>query len=209
LSRKSRREIVGALKAWLYLDRMDLSRYWPENAGISWDDFIVRFRDGKTSIEDCAFLDPRQKEPFRIALEAQNYLPEIPSIDVPQPIAPELFALNEPDENSPVIVTGNSQLTFDVLATIWAQGTIPAYFLLVDCGGNTVDMAMVFEKFTPDSLLDALEKSGIKDKVSHRKLLVPGLTSSVVVDFKKATGWDVEAGPVCAAEIPLFLTANA
>ena len=200
---------MAALKAWLYLDRMDLSRYWPENAGISWDDFLTQFRDGKTSIDNCAFLTSRQKQSFSIALEAENYLPQIPSIDVPQPIAPDLFALNEPGNNAPIIVTANNRLTFDVLATIWAQETIPAYFLLVDCGGNTVDMAIVFEKFTPEVLVDALEKSGAKDKVSHRKLLVPGLTSSLVVDFKESTGWDVEAGPVCAAEIPLFLTANA
>ncbi len=200
---------MGALNAWLYLDRMDLSRYWPSNADIPWDDFLAQFKEGKLSIEDCAFLSVRQKQSFSIALEAKTYLPTVPSIDVPQPIAPELFALNDPDENAPVIVTGNSRLTFDVLATIWAQGAIPAYFLLVDCGGNTVDMAMVFEKFTPDSLLDALKKSGIKDKVSHRKLLVPGLTSSLVADFRKATGWEVEAGPVCAAELPLFLTRNA
>jgi len=196
---------VGALEAWLYLDRMDLSRYWLENVGISLDDFLVRFRDGKTSIMDCAFLDPRQKEAFRIALEAQNYLPQIPSIDVPQPIAPDLVKLNDPDENALVIVTANNRLTFDVLATVWSQGITPAYILLVDCGGNTVDMAMVFEKFTPEALGQALTESGLEGKVSRRSLLVPGLTATLANDFRKVTGWEVETGPVCAAEMPLFL----
>ncbi len=200
---------MSPLNAWLYLDRMELSRYWPENAEIAWDVFLDKFIANEMKLEDGSFLTDQQIQAYRIALEAEIYLPAIPSIDVPQPIAPGLFALNEPDERSPIIVTANSRLTFDVLATIWAQGTVPAHFLLVDCGGNTVDMAIVFGKFTSEALLNALDESGISKTVSHRKLLVPGLTSSLVVDLRKATGWEVEAGPVCAAELPLFLTNNA
>lgn len=196
---------MSTLEARLYLDQMDLSAYWPKDALLSWNDFFTRFEEDKTTLDTCSFLSPAQKQAFRIALEPQTYLPSIPSIDVPQPIAPGLFPLNEPDQNGMVIVTGNSQLTFDVLASIWAQGLTPGYLLVVDCLGNTVDMAMVYQNFTPERLQQALDSSGLDEKTSHRHLIVPGFTSSLAKDFQTTTGWEIEVGPVCAAELPLFL----
>lgn len=196
---------MSPLEAWLYLDQMDLSRYWPEIAPIPWDDFYTRFKEDTASLDGCTFLTPNQLHAFRMALEPQAYLPSIPTIDVPQPIAPDLFALNEPDQNAPVFITANSRLTFDVFAALWAQSLTPAYFLLVDCLGNTVDMAVVFGNFTAERLHRAVEKSHIAQQVNHRHLIVPGLTAPLVDGFERSTGWEVEAGPVCAAEIPLFL----
>ena len=196
---------MSPLEAWLYLDQMDLSRYWPEKATIPWDDFQARFTAETIALEDCDFLTPELMHAYRIALEPNTYLPSIPSIDVPQPIGPDLFPLNDPDENALVLVTGNSRLTFDVMATIWAQGVTPAYLLLVDCLGNTVDMAMVYKNFTPDRLQQAIQKSGLENTVAHRRMIVPGLTSPLTDEFRSVTGWEIEVGPVCAAEIPLFL----
>ncbi len=196
---------MSPLEAWLYLDKIDLSPYWPETATIPWNDFLTKFKEGNVSLEDCSFLSPQQIHAFSLALDPQTYLPSMPSFDVPQPIAPDLFALNEPDENAVVLVTANSRLTFDVLAALWAQGITPAYFLLVDCLGSTVDMAMVYGNFTSERLQRALDESDLGNHVSHRNLIVPGLTGSLAEDFQKNTGWEVEVGPVCAAEIPLFL----
>ncbi|NQT72441.1 MAG: hypothetical protein HQ553_06675 [Chloroflexi bacterium] len=196
---------MSPLEAWLYLDQMDLSPYWPETAPIPWDIFSARFKAGTVTLEDFSFLSAQQIHAFRIALDPQSYLPSIPSIDVPHPIASDLFALNEPDENALVLVTSNSRLTFDVLTALWAQGITPAYFLLVDCLGSTVDMAMIYGHFTSERLQRALEESDLGSHVGHRNLIVPGLTDSLVEDFRKITGWEVEVGPVCAAEIPLFL----
>ena len=116
-----------------------------------------------------------------------------------------LFPLNEPDENALVIVSGNSKLTFEILATVWAQGITPGYFLLVNCLGNTVDMAVVYEDFTPKRLLQALKESGLEEKVTYRHLIVPGVTAPLLDDFIVATGWEIEVGPICAVELPLFL----
>ncbi len=196
---------MSPLEARLYFDEMNLTAYWPENIKLTWDDFTLQFEAKKITLNECDFLTLRQKQAYRIALEPDTYVPSIPTIDVPQPITPDLFALNDPDENALVIITGNNRLTFDVMATIWSQGLTPAYLLLVDCLGNTVDMAMVFERFTSEALKQALGKSGLENKVSHRNMIVPGFTSPLAEDFQKTTRWKVEVGPVCAAEIPLFL----
>jgi acetyl-CoA decarbonylase/synthase complex subunit gamma len=166
---------------------------------------MARLAAEEVNIENYPFLKPGQIQAFKLVLEAKTYLPAVPLLTVPQPIDKGLFPVNEPDENSLVIVTGNNRLTFEVLATVWAQGVTPAYFLVVDCLGNTVDMAMVYGDFTPQSLAQVLKESGLEDKVKHRHMIVPGLTASLADEFKSATNWEVEVGPLCAVELPLYL----
>jgi CO dehydrogenase/acetyl-CoA synthase gamma subunit (corrinoid Fe-S protein) len=192
-------------EADLYLTSVDICRYWPANAEISCQDFLARSAAGKGNTDDFAFLKTGQLQAFKLVLEAKTYLPPVPLLTVPQPLEGGLFPVNEPDENSLVIVTGNNRLTFEVLATIWARGVTPAHFLLVDCRGNTVDMAMVYGDFTPARLAQALKASGLESRVNHRHMIVPGLTASLAEDFAVATNWEIEVGPVCAVELPLFL----
>jgi CO dehydrogenase/acetyl-CoA synthase gamma subunit (corrinoid Fe-S protein) len=192
-------------EADLYLAKVDICRYWPADVGVSCKDFMDRWAAGKDSIEDYAFLTPQQAHSFKLVLEARKYLPSVPLLTVPQPMEAGLFPINEPDEGSLVIVSGNNRLTFEVLAAIWAQGVTPAYFLLVDCLGNTVDMAMVYSDFTPIRLAQVLRTSGLESKVKHRHMIVPGLTALLADEFAETTKWEIEVGPVCAAELPLFL----
>jgi hypothetical protein len=195
----------GMPEADLYLNRIDLCRYWPANTEMSCPDFLTRLAAGKGSVEDCTFLTPRQLQAFKLVLEAKTYLPSVPQLTVPQPTEKGLIPVNQPGEDSLVIVTGNNRLTFEVLATIWAQDVTPAYFLLVDCLGSTVDMAMVYGDFTPARLAQVMVESGLESRVKHRHMIVPGLTASLAADFAVATNWVVEVGPVCAVELPLFL----
>ncbi len=196
---------MAAINACLYLDQLRLSSYWPESADLEYNEFITRYRAGETSLEDCHFLTSRQVRAFKLALEADKYLPKVPSIDVPRAIATDIIALNDPDENSLVIVTSNNTFTFDVLISVWSQGVTPAFLARVDCQGNTVDMAMVFEKFTPEALEESLKQIDLDGNLSHRTAIVPGLAAPLAKEFEQVTGWNIEVGPVCAAEIPLFL----
>ncbi len=192
-------------EADLYLSSIDICRYWPPDVETSCEDFKTYLAAGKDGIQDFAFLKSGQLQAFKLVQDAKAYLPQVPLLTVPQPMESGLFPINEPDENSLVIVTGNNRLTFEVLATIWAQGITPAYFLVVDCLGSTVDMAMVYGEFTPTRLKQVLKESGLESKVKHRHLITPGLTESLSKDFTIATNWEIEVGPICAVELPLFL----
>ncbi|MFC2014294.1 hypothetical protein ACFLU8_05470 [Chloroflexota bacterium] len=192
-------------RADLYLTMVDLCRYWPSNVEISCKDFVARLAAGRGDIEGYTFLTSRQLQAFKLVLKAKTYLPSVPQLTMPQPIEKGLLPINEPDGSSLVIVTGNNRLTFEVLTTIWAQGVTPVYFLLVDCLGSTVDMAMVYGDFTPTRLMQIVMESGLESKVKHRHMILPGLTASLAEDFTMATNWEVEVGPVCAVELPLFL----
>lgn len=192
-------------EADLYTSRIDLCHYWPANAEIPCQNFINLLTAGKEDLEDYPSLSYWQFQTFKLVLQAQNYLPPVPLLTVPQPIEKGLFPLNEPDENSLVMVTGNNRLTFEVLGTIWAQSITPAYFLLVDCLGSTVDMAMVYGNFKPERLAEIVRESGLESKVKHRHMIVPGFTAPLAEAFAAATNWEIEVGPVCAIELPLFL----
>jgi hypothetical protein len=192
-------------EADLYLNKVDPCRYWPAQAGMPCQDFIARLTADKDNTEEYPFLTPGRLQAFKIVVEAGTYLPSVPLLTVPRPMEKGLLPVNGPDESSLVVVTGNNQHTFEVLATIWAQGVTPAYFLLVDCRGSTVDMAMVYGDFTPARLAQAVRESGLESKVKHRHLIVPGWTAPLAGDFAAATHWEIEVGPVCAVELPLFL----
>ncbi len=193
------------LKADLYLKQIDPCRYWPVNADCTCERFLAQIKAGERRIEDYPFFTSRQMQAFKVVVEAEKYLLATPLVTLPQSMEAGLFSLNGPGENDLVIVSGNSSLTFEVLGAVWAQGITPAYLLLLDCLGNTVDMAMVYGEFTPQRLCQALEKSKLEEKVKHRHLIVPGLASPLGDDFVRATGWEIEVGPISAVELPLFL----
>jgi acetyl-CoA decarbonylase/synthase complex subunit gamma len=50
-----------------------------------------------------------------------------------------------------------------------------------------------------------LKKTALEEKVEHRHMIVPGLTSPLAGNFAESTGWEIEVGPICAVELPLFL----
>ncbi len=189
----------------LYLNKINFARYWPAGAPVSWPEFEAKLKTGQSRLEDGAFLTPRQKAAFKLVLEADRYLPVLPLVTVPQPIEMGLIPVNEPGPDALVLVTVNNRLTFEVLTAVWAQGTVPAFFLLVDCLGNTVDMAMVYREFTVERLSQAIADSGLGEKVNHRRLMIPGFTGPLADELESATGWRIEVGPMCAAELPLFL----
>jgi CO dehydrogenase/acetyl-CoA synthase gamma subunit (corrinoid Fe-S protein) len=81
----------------------------------------------------------------------------------------------------------------------------PFYLLLVDCRGDTVDMAMVFRSFTPQRLTQSLDAHRLAVRLSHRRLLLPGILAPLKEELAAYTGWEIQVGPICAAELPLFL----
>jgi CO dehydrogenase/acetyl-CoA synthase gamma subunit (corrinoid Fe-S protein) len=66
-------------------------------------------------------------------------------------------------------------------------------------------MAMIYRSFTPQRLDQSLEKNGLAAKVTHRRLIIPGIVAPLMEELAAYTGWDIQAGPICCAELPLYL----
>jgi CO dehydrogenase/acetyl-CoA synthase gamma subunit (corrinoid Fe-S protein) len=131
-------------------------------------------------------------------------LPRVPSLQLPRPVDPALLELNNPQPGDPVLVTGNSEFTQAVLLAVLSTTQSPFFVLFTDTKGDTLDMAVILESFTPDRIRQSLEKENFKARGS--KLIIPGLAAGLKDDIAETTGWPVEVGPVCAAELPLFFS---
>jgi acetyl-CoA decarbonylase/synthase complex subunit gamma len=82
---------------------------------------------------------------------------------------------------------------------------VPSYIVSVDTEGMSVLTAWAAEKFTPEKISSTMDKLGIKDTVSHKRMVIPGYVAVMSGDLEERTGWEVVVGPKEAAGIPSFL----
>lgn len=201
---------MDMLYANLYVDRIDIARYLTSEevrqAGArSPQDLAARLQAGTLSLADCPFFSPTKRYALSLALKAGEVLPPVQSLELPRPVPPDLYELNEPGPDTTVLVTGNSEYTLTVMTGLLAATVSPLYLLVVDCRGDTVDMAMVYRSFTPQRLDQSLAAHGLEARLTHRRLCIPGILAPLKEELAAYTGWDIQAGPICAAELPLFL----
>lgn len=198
------------LAADLYFDKIDLSRYFtPEEAARAGAkdsaDLAARLKAGEFSPTALDFLPPGKRHALTIALQPAEFLPQVPSLELPRPVPPDLVELNDPGPEAPLLVTGNSEFTLTVMTALLALTVSPLYLLLVECRGDTVDMAMVYRSFTPQRLDQGLTAHKLATRLKEKRLILPGVLAPLRAELAAYTGWEIEVGPICAAELPLFL----
>lgn len=124
-------------------------------------------------------------------------------------VRPGLYALGRPDQNSPVLVTGNFDLTVRRLVKA-IDGKVNAWVLVADSAGINVWCAAGGGYFTADKVIAALQSSRLKEVVRHHALILPQLCANGVDGWRirKETGWGVHWGPAKARDIPAYLAAG-
>ena len=125
--------------------------------------------------------------------------------DPRKPVAVEagLKSFGKPDENSPVMMTTNFALTYYTVASDIEK--IDSHLIVIDTEGNSVESSVAGRKLTADKVKDALDASGISEKVNHKKMVIPGRASRISGEIEEATGWDVLVGPLDSSGIAGFL----
>jgi acetyl-CoA decarbonylase/synthase complex subunit gamma len=194
----------------LYVDKIELEPYLTGEECLApglkdCRQFIAALQEGRLRPADCPQLSPQKRYALSLALRAREILPEVPSLEFPRPLPPDLFEINDPDAASPVLVTANSEFTLTVLTGVLAHTVSPFYLLLVDCRGDTADMAMIYRSFTPQRLDQSLTANNLAVKVTHRRLIIPGVLKPLREELAGYTGWEIVPGPICAGELPLFM----
>jgi hypothetical protein len=123
-------------------------------------------------------------------------------------IAPGLYCVGTPDSESPVLVTANYKLTFDVLRKELAS--ISAWILVLDTRGINVWCAAGKDLFSTEELVRRVKLSQINKVVSHNQLVLPQLSATGVAahQVKKESGFKVIYGPVRAKDLPNFLASG-
>lgn len=130
--------------------------------------------------------------------------------DPQKPIAVEakLYDIGTPAEDSPVYVTTNFSLTYFIVEGEVESSRIPSRILSVDTGGVSVLTAYADNKFSAETITEAIKKSGLEEKVKHRKLVLPGHVAVLKGALEEESGWDVIIGPREASGITKFSKDN-
>jgi hypothetical protein len=120
-------------------------------------------------------------------------------------VAPGLYALGAPAADAPVFVTANYSLSFDAVRA--ALRGVDGYILVLDTNGVNVWCAAGKGTFSTEELVRRVEATGLRDVVSHRRLILPQLGAPGVAahEVKRETGFSVVYGPVRAADLPAYL----
>jgi hypothetical protein len=120
-------------------------------------------------------------------------------------IKPGLYALGNPGKESPIFATANYTLSFDALRSV-LKG-MDCYILVLDTFGINVWCAAGKGTFGTEELVCRIEATGLKDVVSHRKIILPQLGAPGVRAFEvaKRTGFRIEYGPIKASDLPEYV----
>ena len=120
-------------------------------------------------------------------------------------VEPGLYALGHPRDDSPVMVTANYKLTFDLLRQTLSGRDL--WILVLDTKGINVWCAAGKGTFGTEELLDRIQASRLAEVVSHRRLIVPqlGAPGLAAFEIQKYAGFRVVYGPVLMEDLPAFL----
>lgn len=199
------------LKADLYLDRIDISKYLPQGrcdkgCGFSsCGEWFQHLRKGKAHRSQCRQVNSHLAYALEVLCSLESVVPEIEITQHPVGGVLGLHEINGAGPEAPVLVTGNALSTQNLLMAVLSTTTAPFHILFVNCFGHTVDMAMIYKAFLPEKVLDALLTTDLAARVTHRDLILPGVTAPLKPALETKTGWNITIGPFCLGELPLFM----
>jgi len=128
--------------------------------------------------------------------------------DPQRPLATKqgIYEINNPDENSPLMVTSNFSLTYFIVSGEIENSKVPSYLYVKDTEGLSVMTSWAAGKFSADIIGPAILKSGIPDKVKHRKLIIPGYIAAESGGLEEEMpDWEILVGPRDASHLTPYL----
>jgi hypothetical protein len=167
------------------------------------EEFIANLRAGKLKPYQCKMAKMRFLS-LLWAAKPDEILPEVEVLQLPNAVATGLFPINRPAKDSPLLVSGNSKLTVEVLTAVLSTTVSPFWYLVVNSDGHTVDMAMVYQAFTAERVVQVLAEENADRVAPESTLFLPGFAAPIRDALAEQSGRSVTVGPVCAAELPLF-----
>ncbi|MBN1627390.1 MAG: acetyl-CoA decarbonylase/synthase complex subunit gamma [Deltaproteobacteria bacterium] len=127
----------------------------------------------------------------------------------PMTVTQGIYEIGAPNENSPVLVTTNFSLTYFIVSGEIEGSRVPSWLLIMDTEGLSVMTAWAAGKFSGDMVGSFVKKSGIAEKVKHRKVIIPGYAAAISGEMEEELkDWEVVVGPRDASLLPKFLKDN-
>ena len=123
----------------------------------------------------------------------------------PIQVKPGLYEIGKPCPDSPLYFTTNFSLTYFTVKSDIEKSKVPSYLLVVEAEGLSVLTAYAAGKLTAEGVLDHLQKFEVKSKVSHNRLIIPGMVARMSVKLRELTGMEIVVGPNDSSGIPPFV----
>lgn len=127
--------------------------------------------------------------------------------DPQKPIAVEakIYEIGKPGPDAPVFITTNFSLSYFCVAGDVEASRVPAYVIPIDTDGISVLTAWAAGKYAPEKIAEDLKNLGIKDKINHNKIIIPGHVAVISGKLAEESGFEVIVGPRESSGIPSFL----
>jgi acetyl-CoA decarbonylase/synthase complex subunit gamma len=123
----------------------------------------------------------------------------------PIQVEPTVYEIGAPNAKSPVLITTNFSLTYYTVEGEVEASRVPAYIGVIDTEGTSVLTAFASDKLTAEGVAALLKSDVLKDRVSHKKVIIPGYVAAMSGSLQDESGWEVIVGPREASGIPKFL----
>ena len=123
----------------------------------------------------------------------------------PVQVEPKIYEVGEPSEKSPLLVTTNFSLSYYSVESEVEASRVPSRILAVDTEGTSVLTAWAADKFNAETIAQAINASGVKESLSHTKVVIPGHVAVLAAGLADESGWEVLVGPKEASGIVPYL----
>jgi len=124
----------------------------------------------------------------------------------PIQVEPGVYPINKPTADAPVLVTTNFSITYFAVANEMESSGQPAWLLVADAEGMSVLTAWAAGKFDAEKIAKTVKTTGIAEKVSHRKVVIPGHVAVLMGELEEELpDWQIKVGPREAVDLPRFL----
>ena len=124
---------------------------------------------------------------------------------VPIQVKPDLYPVNNPGPEAPLLFTTNFSLTFFTVMSDLEKSKVPVWLQVVDTEGLSVLTAYSAGKLTAESVKNALLATGAMDRSRTGALVIPGMVARMAIKLNEATGLQIIVGPKESSGLPKFL----
>jgi acetyl-CoA decarbonylase/synthase complex subunit gamma len=124
----------------------------------------------------------------------------------PIQVTPELYAINNPTADSPLMVTTNFSITYFSVANELESSGIPSWLLVSDAEGMSVLTAWAAGNFDSEQIAKDIKKNEVAEKLNHKTLIIPGHVAVISGELEEdLPGWEIRVGPREAVDLPSYI----
>jgi len=124
----------------------------------------------------------------------------------PLQVESKIYEINEPDENSLIMLTTNFALTYFAVASELESIGLPTYLIVTPSDGMSVLTAWSADKFTAEMIKKMLKDTDFASKVKNKSIIIPGLLAHMKEELEEVLeDWEIIVGTTESYMIPEFV----